>query len=88
MSPTNSAPHSRGSPANSRGDVPDALKSFKITLEDPTWRVLPAVLKKYKIKDEDWRKYALFIAYSNSGTLFHLLNKVALMDRSRTLLGI
>jgi hypothetical protein len=67
ISPTNSAPHSRGSPANLRGDVPDALKSFKITLEDPTWRVLPAVLKKYKIKDEDWRKYALFIAYSNTG---------------------
>lgn len=67
ISPTNSAPGSRGSPANSRGDMPEALKSFKITLEDPTWRVLPAVLKKYKIKDEDWRKYALFIAYSNSG---------------------
>lgn len=66
LSPTQSASQSRGSPANSRGDVQDALRSFKITLEDPTWRVLPAVLKKYKIKDEDWRKYALFIAYSNT----------------------
>ncbi|CDZ97390.1 Sterile alpha motif, type 2 [Phaffia rhodozyma] len=41
---------------------------FKVTLEDPCWKVLPAALKKYKIND-DWRMYALFICYGNtSGT--------------------
>ncbi|CAG8451662.1 14645_t:CDS:2, partial [Acaulospora colombiana] len=37
-------------------------KSFRVALEDPCYKVLPAALKKYKITD-DWRKYALFICY-------------------------
>ena len=44
-----------------------AAKSFRVTLEDPCWRVLPAALKKYKIND-DWKLYALFICYGNTGT--------------------
>lgn len=43
-----------------------AAKSFRVTLEDPCWKVLPAALKKYKIND-DWRLYALFICYDNTG---------------------
>ncbi|KAL1406181.1 hypothetical protein Q8F55_007869 [Vanrija albida] len=42
-----------------------AAKSFRVTMEDPCWRVLPAALKKYKIND-DWRVYALFICYANT----------------------
>ncbi|CAD6578322.1 MAG: Adaptor for signal transduction [Tremellales sp. Tagirdzhanova-0007] len=42
-----------------------AAKSFRVTLEDPCWRVLPAALKKYKIND-DWKLYALFICYGNT----------------------
>lgn len=37
-------------------------RSFKVTLEDPCYKVLPAALRKYKIND-DWRDYALFICY-------------------------
>jgi hypothetical protein len=44
----------------------NAAKSFRVTLEDPCWKVLPAALKKYKIND-DWKKYALFICFGNTG---------------------
>jgi hypothetical protein len=37
-----------------------------VTLEDPCWKVLPAALKKYKIND-DWKQYALFICFGNTG---------------------
>lgn len=40
-------------------------KSFRVTLDDPCHKVLPAALKKYKIVD-DWRLYALFICYGNT----------------------
>lgn len=43
-----------------------AAKSFRVTLEDPCWKVLPAALKKYKIND-DWKVYALFICFGNTG---------------------
>ncbi|KAI5300901.1 Adaptor for signal transduction [Ascosphaera atra] len=36
------------------------MKSFRVTMEDPCYKVLPAALRKYGIKD-DWRAYALYI---------------------------
>lgn len=50
-------------------DPVDAFKSFRISQDDPCHKVLPAALKKYKIND-DWRQYALFICYGNTGS-FH-----------------
>lgn len=47
-------------------------RSFRVTLEDPCYKVLPAALKKYKIND-DWRQYALFICYGNTGTLSNFI---------------
>jgi hypothetical protein len=44
----------------------ESYKSFRVSLEDPCYKVLPAALKKYKITD-DWRQYALFICYGSSG---------------------
>jgi len=44
----------------------DAFRSFRISQDDPCYKVLPAALKKYKIND-DWRQYALFICYGNTG---------------------
>lgn len=44
--------------------VAKAAKSFKVTLEDPTFKVLPAALKKYK-RGEDWRQYAMFICFGD-----------------------
>jgi hypothetical protein len=45
------------------------FKSFKVSLEDPCWKVLPAALKKYKIND-DWRKYVMFICHGSTGRSF------------------
>ncbi|CAO1624993.1 unnamed protein product [Jaminaea pallidilutea] len=50
-------------PSMSTSDNP--YKSFRVTLEDPCYKVLPAALKKYKIND-DWRLYALFICYGTT----------------------
>ncbi|KAF8141693.1 hypothetical protein EV363DRAFT_1149651 [Boletus edulis] len=50
-----------------RQDSSDNLKSFKVSLEDPTWKVLPAALKKYKINNDNWQNYAMFICYGSPG---------------------
>ncbi|KAI0091726.1 hypothetical protein BDY19DRAFT_983959 [Irpex rosettiformis] len=54
-------------PRPSRQDSSDNLKSFKVSLDDPAWKVLPAALKKYKINNDDWQNYAMFICYGSSG---------------------
>ena len=45
------------------------IRSFKVSLDDPAWKVLPAALKKYKINNDDWQNYAMFICYGNTGAL-------------------
>jgi len=61
-------PSSSSSRAGSAIDNP--YKSFRVTLDDPCHKVLPAALKKYKIND-DWRQYALFICYGTTGEPIH-----------------
>ncbi|CBQ70036.1 MAP kinase pathway-interacting protein [Sporisorium reilianum SRZ2] len=51
--------------ANAGSSDSNPYKSFRVTLDDPCYKVLPAALKKYKIND-DWRKYALFICYGKT----------------------
>ncbi|QRV88982.1 VTS1 RNA-binding family SAM domain protein [Ceratobasidium sp. AG-Ba] len=61
-----SANGGKESKPNSRdGSDANPYKSFKVTLDDPCWKVLPAALKKYKISD-DWQHYAMFICYGNT----------------------
>ena len=55
---------SRSRPNDDRGD--NVFQSFKVSLDDPCSKVLPAALKKYRITD-DWRMYALFICYGTTG---------------------
>ncbi|KAL6306280.1 hypothetical protein BKA93DRAFT_729720 [Sparassis latifolia] len=50
-----------------RQESSDNLKSFKVSLDDPAWKVLPAALKKYKINNDDWQNYAMFICYGSAG---------------------
>ncbi|KAF8889377.1 hypothetical protein BD779DRAFT_1521192 [Infundibulicybe gibba] len=50
-----------------RQESSDNLKSFKVSLEDPTWKVLPAALKKYRINNDSWQNYAMFICYGSTG---------------------
>jgi hypothetical protein len=56
----------------------DNLKSFKVSLEDPTWKVLPAALKKYRIHNDTWQNYAMFICYGPSGMPFTALSVMRL----------
>ncbi|KIJ61271.1 hypothetical protein HYDPIDRAFT_97112 [Hydnomerulius pinastri MD-312] len=50
-----------------RQESSDNLKNFKVSLADPTWKVLPAALKKYKINNDNWQNYAIFICYGSPG---------------------
>ncbi|MBW0467409.1 hypothetical protein O181_007124 [Austropuccinia psidii MF-1] len=47
---------------NEKNDPSNPYKNFRVTLEDPCYKVLPAALKKYKIK-EHYKNYVLFICY-------------------------
>ncbi|BGP24212.1 MAKKKK cascade protein kinase regulator Ste50 [Rhodotorula toruloides] len=65
-SPSTSRSKDGSSGGGGSGNNPDnPYRSFRVTLEDPCYKVLPAALKKYKIND-DWRLYALFICYGNT----------------------
>ncbi|KAG1746713.1 uncharacterized protein EDB91DRAFT_1236126 [Suillus paluster] len=64
-SPIQPSPSTSSRP--SRQESTDNLKSFKVSLEDPTWKVLPAALKKYKINNDNWQNYAMFICYGSPG---------------------
>lgn len=58
-----------GSKGESKSTDPAApsveiFKSFRVSMEDPCHKVLPAALKKYNI-NADWRQYALYIVYGD-----------------------
>lgn len=81
------APQARGNSSsrqNGATEGPD-IRSFKVSLEDPAWKVLPAALKKYKINNDDWQNYAMFICYGNTGMLTHHLLLHPLIGPRRTL---
>ncbi|ODV89113.1 hypothetical protein CANCADRAFT_3750 [Tortispora caseinolytica NRRL Y-17796] len=40
----------------------DAFKAFRVQESDPCYKVLPSVLRRYRV-DDDWRKYALLVCY-------------------------
>lgn len=77
-----------GADASSSGLVPptkparhegsDTFKSFKVSLEDPTWKVLPAALKKYRINNDSWQNYAMFICYGSPSKSKSVLKSVFL----------
>ncbi|KAG8760151.1 Adaptor for signal transduction [Serendipita sp. 396] len=64
---SNSAAPQRSGSSRSNGITDGSdIRSFKVSLEDPAWKVLPAALKKYKIHNDDWQNYAMFICYGNT----------------------
>lgn len=66
---TKPAPSRRGAqtPAldtpSANGSV-EIFKSFRVSMEDPCYKVLPAALKKYNI-NAPWEQYALYIVYGD-----------------------
>lgn len=57
-----SSSHDGGDGGPGAGPQVEIFKSFKVAVEDPCWKVLPAALRKYNIR-ADWRQYALYIVY-------------------------
>ncbi|KAI5837042.1 hypothetical protein DFP73DRAFT_522160 [Morchella snyderi] len=42
----------------------EIFKSFRVSMDDPCYKVLPAALKRYNIQ-ADWRQYALYIVHGD-----------------------
>jgi hypothetical protein len=53
----------------------------KVVLEDPTWKVLPAALKRFRIFNDDWRNYAMFICYGAPGSSVFLADGCAAAEK-------
>ncbi|KAF3930738.1 hypothetical protein ABW19_dt0209954 [Dactylella cylindrospora] len=54
-------------PAEDEGSNPptvEIFKSFRVSMDDPCYKVLPAALKRYNIQ-ADWQHYALYIVYGD-----------------------
>ena len=49
---------------SSSGASVEIFKSFRVSMEDPCYKVLPAALKKYNI-NAPWEQYALYIVYGD-----------------------
>ena len=54
----------QGSSTGSNGPSVEIFKSFRVSMDDPCHKILPAALKKYNIH-EDWRLYALYIVHGD-----------------------
>lgn len=52
----------------------EIFKSFRVSMEDPCYKVLPAALKEYKI-NADWKQYALYIVYGDEERCLELDEK-------------
>ncbi|KIV94025.1 hypothetical protein, variant [Exophiala mesophila] len=63
-SAANSASSGAHTPAAGEAPSVEIFKSFRVGLEDPCHKVLPAALRKYNIQ-ADWRQYALYIVYGD-----------------------
>ncbi|KAJ5770210.1 uncharacterized protein N7511_002261 [Penicillium nucicola] len=56
----------------------EIFKSFRVSWEDPCYKVLPAALKKYNI-NSDWKNYALYIVYGDQERCLELNEKPLLL---------
>jgi hypothetical protein len=65
---------SRAGDAGGSAPSVEIFKSFRVSMEDPCYKVLPAALKKYNI-NADWRQYALYIVYGDQERCLGLQEK-------------
>lgn len=67
-STSSGAQGSRSGNSNSNTDPSapsvEIFKTFRVSMDDPCHKVLPAALKKYQI-NADWQQYALYIVYGD-----------------------
>lgn len=55
-------PRQAGNDANGTGI--EFMKSFRVSMDESCYKVLPIALKKYQIED-DWRQYSLYIVHGD-----------------------
>lgn len=58
-------PSDRSSQAQQQDGSAEFMKSFRVSMEEPCYKVLPVALKKYHIND-DWRQYSLYIVHGDN----------------------
>lgn len=64
----------------------ESFNNTKVSLDDPTWKVLPAALKKHRINTDEWQNYAMFISFGPASKFAHFsmeentLNSSLLLD--------
>ena len=61
-------------PSGGKDPNVEIFKSFRVSMEDPCEKVLPAALKKYNIQ-QDWKNYALYIVYGDQERCLGLREK-------------
>lgn len=61
-------------PPSSATPSAEIFKSFRVSMDDPCYKVLPAALKKYNI-NADWKQYALYIVYGDEERCLELEEK-------------
>ncbi|KAF2233396.1 RA-domain-containing protein [Viridothelium virens] len=71
--PPNSAT-SNASGSSSNNPQVEIYKSFRVSVDDPCYKVLPVALKKYNIT-ADWRQYALYIVHGDQERCLGLQEK-------------
>lgn len=62
--PGNQQPSTPQTETTSNASI-EIFKSFRVSMEDPTYKVLPAALKKYNI-NAPWEQYALYIVHGDN----------------------
>ncbi|KAJ5560917.1 hypothetical protein N7535_009114 [Penicillium sp. DV-2018c] len=67
-----------GSGGSENPNSVEIFKSFRVSWEDPCYKVLPAALKKYNI-NSDWKNYALYIVYGDQERCLELQEKPLLL---------
>lgn len=64
LQPKAPAPRRMQTPASESPNQVEIFKSFRVSMEDPCYKVLPEALKKYQI-NAPWDQYALYIVYGD-----------------------
>jgi hypothetical protein len=67
--PVEKDPPARVEPRTREGrkdGLSNPMKSFRVNLDDPCWKVLPAAMKKYDVKGRE-EDYRLYITYGDTG---------------------
>lgn len=59
---------------NGTGPQNTTPKSFRVSMDDPCEKVLPAALRRYNIV-ADWRQYSLYIVYGDQERCLELNEK-------------